>query len=451
MRPTALIAGGGLAGIAAAIFLDELGYQVTLVEQRPILGGRTHSFQDRKTGLTIDNGQHLIAGAYHETIQLLEKIGAKHHIEMQIPTRVPIADQNFKKNIFKLSTLYPPLNLAWAFLQFGGLKIKDKFSLIKLSQELKKIKNEKIPLPRMESITQWLKKFSQSEDAMKNFWDVLTLATLNDAPNITTADGLAQVMIKSYFSGKAGGCLIFPKTGLSELFALPAEKYLNLRGQTIIKSCHLKEIRILNNQVQSCKLSDHTELKADLYISALPFQALIRALPEAFTASQVELTQIKKFQSSPIVSINLFYDHDRMTDDFIGSAATRTHWFFKKKIPNHELTDSRVKSHIVGVISGAYDLLELQKDEIVKIADSDLRKIYPKMRDAKLVHALVNKEREATLSSRVGINALRPKQKILNNFFVVGDWTQTNLPATIESAVLSSRMMIQALAPENGT
>lgn len=448
-RKKAVIAGAGVAGLSAAVYLDELGYQVTLVEKKPILGGRTYSFKDKKTGLTIDNGQHLMIGAYHETIHFLERIGAKHKIEIQIPTKIPLLDLNLLKLPFTLGR--PPLHLARAFLQFKGLSFKDKLTLIPLARELKKIKKGKTLPPSDLTVNQWLRKFNQSEAAIKNFWEVLTLATLNDDPDTTTADGLTAVLIKSYFSGKNDGFLIFPKVGLSELFVEPAEKYLKMRGHHIIRGLALKEIRILNNKVQAFKFADGTEVQTDLFISALPFRQLLHTMPSTLIESRKDLNQLRTMQSSPIISINLFFDKPVMTDKFIGSASTTTHWFFcKNKIfapspPRSPAPSKNNITHIMGVISGAYDHLEKSKEEIVRLALNDLQKIYPNLKNSNLVHALVNKEREATLSCRVGINPIRPKQKILENFYIVGDWTKTDLPGTIESAIRSSKLMAEDL------
>lgn len=439
IRPKALIAGGGLAGMAAAIYLDELGYQVTLIEKKKILGGRTYSFTDRITGLTIDNGQHLMIGAYHETLKILERLGVTHKVEKQIPSRIPLMGENLKKNIFNLGKSSPPLNLAKAILGFSGLKIMDKISLIKLGLALSQIKKSQQNLPTDKTVHEWLKSFHQSDHAMKNFWDILTYATLNDDPRTTSADGLATILIKSYFADKYDGHLIFPKVGLSELFCNPTEKYLHLRGQKIVTGLALKEIHIMDGRVRSFRFSDGSEHHADIFVSALPFTPLLKLLPKPLMDSDPKFSTLTQMTSSPIVSINLFYDKAFMTEKFFGSAGTKTHWFFNKG------RGEGYPSHVVGVISGAYDFLDLSKYEMVKIADDDLRKICPHAKNSRLIHALVNKEREATLSSRPGINLLRPQQKIFSNFYIIGDWTQTGLPATIESAVKSAKIMADEL------
>ncbi|OVE82023.1 hypothetical protein BVY03_01880 [bacterium K02(2017)] len=440
-KKTAIIVGAGVAGLAAAVFLDELGYQVSLIERQNILGGRTYSIKDKKTGLLIDNGQHLMIGAYHETISFLEKMGVKHKLNILNPTTVPLLDEQQNKNIFKLNSFRPPFNLLMAMLRFGGLKLKDKIKLFNLDRELKKIKKE--GLNKLSSITvkEWLNKLGQSDEAQNNFWDVLTLATLNDESKFTTADGLAAVMLNSYYAGPHDGFLIIPKVGLSELFVEPTERYLNLRGQFIARGVGLKEIKIMNNQVRSFVFDDGTEQKADLFVSALPFKQLLNVLPNTFVANHKGLKNISKMSSSPIVSIHLFFDSQVMPESFVGLSNARTHWFFN----SHYNKQHNNLFHLIGVISGAYDLLDKSKKEILEIVLKDLQQINSSLSNKNLKHALVLKEREATLSSRVGINDYRPQQKVLENFYVVGDWTKTDLPATIESAVKSSRMMADQL------
>lgn len=454
-KNTALIAGGGVAGLASAILLDELGYHVTLVEKRNILGGRTYSFTDKITGQTVDNGQHLLMGAYHETLRYLEKIGAKHKVEILDPTTVPLHTANGQHIPF----IYrggksPALALMRAFLSWQGFRFTEKLALIKLWRKLHKIKTGRKCLPHDQTVTEWLQKLGQGKSARKNFWDIITLATLNDNPDITSADGLATILIKSFLGGDQDGFLILPRTGLTDLFVEPAEKYLTLRGHHIIRGVRLAHID-MSDRVHSFKFSDGSVCQADVYIAALPCAALLKALPDNFTASHAELNALKNAPTSPIVSINLFFDRPVMHIPFIGSANTRVHWFFNKDCvpensPSRKIAPSQsrplTRSHIVGVISAAYAYLNKNKTQIVEMALHDLSTLFPQAQQARLVHALVNKEKDATLSLRPGINSCRPCQKMTDNFFAVGDWTQTGLPCTIESAIVSAKKMAEQIS-----
>lgn len=445
-RKSAIVIGGGVAGLAAAVFLDELGFNVTLVEKKPHLGGRTYSFCDRVTGFEIDNGQHLLIGAYHETFKFLEAISAKGRVAFHSPTIIPLADEESRLAFFRVREGRPPLPLLSALMRFKHLGWREKATFLRLGLALRKIRQGKTPVPAGLTVTDWLKGLGQGERVRRLFWDIITLATLNDAPDLTSADGLVQVMLGGFFQGPRDGLLVFPTVGLSDLFANPAAEYLRLRGQKIRTDCGVQEIRFLSGRAMAAVLEGGEVLKADIFVSALPFRQLLNVLPRPLLDATPALARLGSLTSAPIVSINLFYDRPVMAETFLGSAATRVHWFFRRDGILKDRSETSAgrpsnPSHIVGVVSGAYDLLDLSKQEIVAIATAELARLCPRTRQANLVHALVNKEREATLSSRIGVNALRPAQKILENFFVVGDWTRTGLPATIESAVKSARLM----------
>lgn len=446
-KKTALVAGAGIAGLSSALFLDELGYDVTLIERKPILGGRTYSFRDRKTGLTIDNGQHLMIGAYHETIALLERLGTKHKIQVLKPTLVPLYSENFKLNTFKLGEGKPPLNLLSALFGFGAFSLFEKLKLLGFGRRLQSFLKSPDTIPQNITVQDWLTQSNQSASSIRNFWEILTLATLNDSAELTTADGLVQVMLKSYFGGREDGFLVLPKAGLSELFADPCEAYLSLRGHSVLKGIGIREVQILDNKVRNIILSDNSELKPDVFVSALPFKSLVNVLPRSFTANHDQLKHAPNYQSSPIISINLMFDRPVLKHKFVGTANADVHWFFDRNALELQSHAPQTNiHHVCGVISGAYKFEDHSKEQLVAIALKDLAKFSPESRDAKLLSSLVNKEREATLSSRVGVNATRPKQNILPNFYVVGDWTQTGLPATIESAAMSARLMRDRLA-----
>lgn len=440
-RKTALVAGGGIAGLSSAVHLDELGFRVTLVEKKPVLGGRAFSFTDKKTGAILDNGQHLLAGAYHETLSLLERIGAKSKVAFQIPTVVPLFDRRFRKSLFRLNDFSPPLGLAMALAGFGGLSLKDKFGFLKLGNALKKIASGKIPLPKNQTTHAWLEAHGQTQNAIRDFWEILTLATLNDSCERASADALATVLVKSYFSGRRDGFLVFPKTGLSDAFAAPARAYLEARGNEIRTNVGLNAVRILDGLVREAVLDDGSRLKPDVVVCALPPKRFLSVLPQAFVTATPKLQPLGHWAYAPIASVNLFFDREVMTDTFAGSSNTTVHWFFNR---NRIHAANKNHHHVVGVVSGAYNLLGKSRQELVALARSDLERLYPQTRYATLMHALANIEREATLSCAIGVNAQRIAAEILPNLFVAGDWTATGLPPTIESAALSGKLAAEA-------
>lgn len=441
---TACIIGGGFAGLAAAVFLDSLGIKVTLFERRPILGGRAYAFKDKITGYWVDNGQHLLIGAYHETLKLMEMIGATRHLSSQSKMEVPLISTDKQRDLFSLPPLPVPLNMLIGFLRMKIFSAKDKWNFLKIGRELTRLKKGSPSVSLDQSVDSWLAKLGQSENTRKNFWDLLTFATLNDDPKEATARMLSVVLTKGFFGSRKDGQLLLPKSNLNDLLANPARTYLEMRGHKIKTATGVQKIHILDDKVQGVETDSGEMVKADYYFSSVPPYHLLNLIPDGFVESIPYFENLKKLKSSPILSINLWFDKDIMPYDFVGVAGTQIHWYFNK---NRIYDRTHPPFHYMGVTSGAYSMEDKLKDEIVKIALSEFHELFPESRKANLIHSLVNKEREATLSPQVGSEKYRPSQKSpFSNFYVLGDWTNTGYPATIESAVLSARIAVDDIA-----
>jgi len=149
---------------------------------------------------------------------------------------------------------------------------------------------------------------------------------------------------------------------------------------------------------------------------------------------------MERLGSSPIVSIHLWLSREVMKDDFIGVVGRRVQWFFnRRKI----LSEGGKGGHVSAVISAAHDYVGLGNDQLVRVAVEDYRSVYPEATDEP-VHAVVVREKRATFSSTPESERLRPDHHTAaHNLFIAGDWTNTGLPATIESAILSAERCVQ--------
>lgn len=143
-----------------------------------------------------------------------------------------------------------------------------------------------------------------------------------------------------------------------------------------------------------------------------------------------------KFDSSPIVSLHLWFDKEFMDTDFLGLIDQRVQWIFnRRRLMGGEKKSS---SYLSAVISGAYEFVDLQKEQLAQIAIDDLHRVFPQSLNAQMIHSVVIKEKRATFSPLVDIEQYRPSTNTpIQNFYIVGDWTDTGLPATIEGAVMS--------------
>jgi uncharacterized protein with NAD-binding domain and iron-sulfur cluster len=194
--------------------------------------------------------------------------------------------------------------------------------------------------------------------------------------------------------------------------------------------------------VTAIELKDGERIEADDFISAVPPSALFAILPDEF--KNKEFASLERLGSSPIVSINLWFDRPVIDREFVGLLGTRSQWIFNKDLI---LPAEHRSNQIAVIISAARDYVDWTKSELVEMAIGDLHDLLPESRKAEVLHSVIVKEREATLSHTVESDSLRlgPRTSIAN-LILAGDWTETGLPATIESAVMSGDVAAQAVS-----
>ena len=166
MSKEVVIIGGGFAGLSAGVELVSQGHHVTVIEARSHLGGRAYSYKEPIMGTTLDNGQHILMGCYHDTLAFLEKIGTLERLDFQKNLSVAFADRETGLKVFQAWPLPNPFHLLFGFLFFKGLSWKDKWALKKLDQEMKKAKREgEDYYKKMDrySVSQWLSALGQTD------------------------------------------------------------------------------------------------------------------------------------------------------------------------------------------------------------------------------------------------------------------------------------------------
>lgn len=423
-----VVLGGGFAGLAAAVKLTELGHRVALIERRQKLGGRAFSFSDPKTGDTVDNGQHLFMKCYQATQSLLKSLDILDDVvfqnEFQIEFRHP------QEGISKLhisNTLPQPLNILAGFLRFKTIGLKDVLSLRKIKPELTK------ELPFDLSVTQWLNQCKQTQRLQTNFWDPLCLAALNEPPSQASARYMQAVLKEGFFASSDGACLGYSRLGLSKLLSAQSHAFLKKYNQTRHVGLFAKKIEPVSPHEIRVHLSNNTSLTPDALICALPPHALSPLLPPQTFPNLLQ--KLNAYRPSPILSINLWYDRPVLDVAFFGMQGTRLEWAFNK--PHlYNTHDQASPGHITLIASAARALCKIPPQELIELAQQEFESVEPEATTANLQHARVICEHRATQTLPLGE---RPPstQTTHPKLFLAGDWIDTGLPATIESAVRS--------------
>ncbi|MBU3699885.1 MAG: FAD-dependent oxidoreductase [Candidatus Kapabacteria bacterium] len=427
-----LVIGGGWAGIAAAMEGARKGHDVTLVEERPYIGGRARSFADRTTGDVIDNGQHVMMGCYHELLRICRDLGTEHHLERQQALRVAFVDPRRGRHVLDAGMLPGRLGMALGLLRLGSMPIMARVAIVRQATRILVSPDSAKGL----TCSELFARSRQPREAIERFWEPLILATLNAPVETASAEMLCAVLRLAFFGSTTDATLLIPTAGLSDLVE-PFPAWLDQRGGRVLLSTGVERINLLQGRAVSVELSDTTTLQADAIVCATP----LRAMDRLMRASGIDMPPMPEVQMSPIVSLYLWYDRQWMDTDFAAALSTTVQWVFNKE---------RIAKGLVALtVSSASDIVGMPTEEVVRLCDDELRRLFPKsMSGASVRHGVVIKEKHATPLISPTIQAMRPPSDLfrpqVRGLFIAGDWTQTGLPATLEGAARSGVAAIAA-------
>jgi hydroxysqualene dehydroxylase len=232
-RRPVLIIGGGFAGLAAAVDLAEAGRRVLLLERRSFLGGRAYSFTDKTTGDTIDNGQHLMMGCYHRTFRFLEKIGSLDKLKFQPNPQVDFLQEEANGSVtrasFKCPRLPAPLHLLGGLARLKTIGWGDRLRALGVGLAVRMLDGHRDRLAEI-TVREWLDSLGQSERIQLRFWGPMALATLNEAPEVASADMFARVIELGFLRTKSDSAMVISRVGLSDLYTRQAQGFIEDRG-----------------------------------------------------------------------------------------------------------------------------------------------------------------------------------------------------------------------------
>jgi len=414
-----LVLGGGFAGLTSAVYLSKAGYKIELIEASPKLGGRAYSFKDTETNTIIDNGQHILMGCYKETLNFLKLINAAANLEFQKHLKVNFVKEDFRLYPLEAKGIFYPLNLALGILSYNALCVSERLRLILLFLKL-----PLIPSKDLKNLTvyEWLEGEKQAENIRKAFWEILCVGALNTSIKKASAVTFADILKKIFLRGSRSATIVLPAKGLSETYCINAQKFIEQNNGIISFSEKVDSLLFDSDKLVKIKTSKRIIEEFDFVISALPLSAFEKVVNNIRVFTDLNLTY------SSILTLHIWLKENRLNRNFYGLINSRIHWVF-----NHI-------SHITLVISDANDLIELSKEELIEIAGNELSKFMNIPQDEIISYKII-KEKRATFIPLNNILGQRPPSVTkFSNFYLAGDWIETGLPSTIESAVKSGRI-----------
>ena len=436
-RHKAVVVGGGLAGLAAAVRLSEAGYEPLLLERRPFLGGRAYSFEDKETGVEVDNGQHVFVGACNEYQEFLRKIGAQDNVRMPNRLDAPVL-RNGKMSRLKANALPGSLANIKALLLYGHLSPTAKLRLFYGLTRIRLAKREPGGPMEDETFDSWLRRHMQNDETIDNFWNLITLPALNDDIKDVSVDMGVMLFQTALMGAPQNAAIGYPLVGLSSLAGTAASDFIRAAGGEVRCRVDVDEVGFGDGHIQ-VRTSGGKTLRTDACVVALMPDKMLDVLPDGLRENSF-FSQARMVQTAPIVGVHIWYDRPIMDDKFVAAIDTPVQWVFNVTGMRGTKGEDGGQ-HVVISLSGAWKWKDMPKAELRDLFIAEMAKLFPTAGVANVKRFLVVKMLDATFRVVPGSGRYRLPQKTgETGFFLAGDWTDTGWPSTMEGAVRSGNL-----------
>ena len=429
--PSAIVIGGGLAGLAASAALGSAGFEVDVYEGRPFFGGRATSYPVTAAGEepeTIDNCQHILLRCCVNLLDLYRRLGVAGRI--QFHREFFFMEPGGRTSILRSGMLPSPLHFTESFARMKFLDMADKLAVARGLLAIRRERTRRDDLDRI-TMLDWLREKKQTPRAISRFWNQVLVSAINeDLDRMAAAHGF-QVFWLGFLANSKSYEMGVPAVPLGELYG--SEAWKRVSTVRLHTRAPVERVEMENGRVDAVWVAGERRT-ADYYISCVPYERIPALLP------QLNLP-LDGFEHSPITGIHLWFDRP-ITNLPHATLLDRTiQWLFNKKHGRY----------IQLVVSASRSLVEMPRSDVIALALRELAEFFPAARAAQLEKAHVVKEVRATFSAKPGLELLRPLSRTaVPNLFLAGDWTRSGWPATMEGAVRSGYLAAEAVTAAAG-
>ena len=417
------VIGAGWAGCAAAVELAQRGYRVELFESARTPGGRAR--QLLLEGKTLDNGQHILLGAYHETLRLMRLCGVDlQQAFLRLPLQMRYPDTEAGMD-FCAPRWPAPLHLLGALIRARGLAREDKMALARFSTSARWMGWQ---LYTDCSVTELLLRFEQTERIIQLMWRPLCIAALNTPPERASAQVFLRILQDSLGARRAASDMLIPRLDLSNLFPLPATRFIRRHGGNLHLGVCVKAVFPHGSGWQIHGKG----------IPETPFDAVVVAAPSQ-VASQLlaEFIEPITLAQEAITTCYLQYDVGmRLAQPMLALPDQPERGEFAQYVFDRGQIHAEQAGLLAVVVSAPQQALALGHAELAQTLTRQLAQQLkrPELQQP-LWHRIIS-EKRATFACAPGLQ--RPLQTISRpNLVLAGDYTAGPYPATLEGAVRS--------------
>ena len=412
------VVGGGYAGMAAAATLAAQRVPVTVFEAAKELGGRARRVEHRDAAL--DNGLHILLGAYADTLRLIQLVNPAH---ADVLSRRPLEWHVHEEFHLAAARLPAPFHLLVGLLRARGLTYAEKYSAARF---LGALRSNHYALAQDISVELLLRQYKQSEKLRRVLWRLLCVAALNTPSTIASAQVFLNVLHDSLDATQGASDLVLARVDLSALFPDPAAAYVEQRGGTVVRS---RRVTAIDPLASGFEIEAGGRRATFSHVICALSAHQVNAFLIGITALAEIARTIEQLRYQPIYSVWLQYPASvPLTSPMLGLNHSLVHWVFDRE----KLCGQR---GLIGVvISAEGEHQNLAQDELGLRVHQVLKQRVRDLPDPAWTRVIA--EKRATFACVPGVQ--RPPQVTpLTNFYLAGDYTASDYPATIESAVRS--------------
>lgn len=410
------IIGAGWAGMAAAVTLAQAGIPVTVFEAARHLGGRARSVEIE--GIELDNGQHILIGAYRETLRLMRTVGADPE---QLLARQPLAIEYPGKFSLRAPRLPAPLHLLAALLTARGLSWSERIAATRF---ITAMRARAYRIATDMPVAELLARHRQNGALARYLWEPLCVSALNTPAASASAQVFLNLFRDALDGARANSDFLIPRIDLGKLFPQPAAAFVCANAGSVRLGT---PVRSIDKTAAGFALDASAERHSHVVLAVGPHQ--VNALLERFAALATTRQSVAALDYEPIYTCYLQYPREvSLAQPMTGFDGGYVQWIFDRGRLNGRA------GLLAAVISAHGAHQNSSQDALAGAIHGELAAFLPGL-PAPLWSRVIA-EKRATFSCRPGM--VRPANRTaVDRLYLAGDYTAGDYPATLESAVRS--------------
>ncbi len=442
------IVGGGLAGLAAAVAASQCGLNVELFESRGRLGGRAGSFRDPASGELVDHCQHVAMGCCTNWADFCRRTAIADCFRRQ--RRLWFIGPDGVARQFAASAMLPsPLHLASGLMRLDYLTVRERLGIARALVRMARRRGETDC-----TVGEWLRQQGQSRAAIELFWATILVSALGETLDRASLAAARKVFVDGFLRSRRAYELELPAVPLGEIYDRRLGRWLAEQGVGVRLQTRVRRIEGDGSGATSLVLADGEVRSFDFVIVAVPWGRAATVLSDELRRAMPALEGIAAIEPSPITAVHLWFDRPIMRLPHAVLVGRLSQWVFRRSDGKAVATDHMTgqtqqdesEAYYQVVISASHDLDARSREEVVGKVCRELAAVWPAAEAAHLARWRMVTNPAAVFSVGPDLERHRPAQQTeVPNLMLAGDWTATGWPATMEGAVRSGYLAVEAI------